>query len=352
MEMRGRNPTSPTTSDSEFEREASILWTGRPAFGPVSGSRTPSGRSQEVQSWIHQCERRLSSDSEDGVSNPTRRPVATPRARKPDLKPKPDISQQQQVPPRPRQSQISRARVRVGVGGKKEGPPPVIEEQEAQPHMPPRPRSTEIRRARQGKPLSTPNTPAPPQSPSPSTTPTITATNDEGDHKVVLSPNRNSAFRPISNRHSPSSGLASVTQERSEDAGTTPSALGLKAGNRRPRSPRGKSPSRSPSPAVFTTTAGESLAPPKPSRRDQNDSETQETPPSPSPSSPSPASSPTISKTTTTTMTSSDEGGNPLNQQMAETLIKYVLASQDTGLKNALRECIMSNPEAVKALQQ
>ena len=356
-EMQGKSPVSPTTSDSEVERDSSSSWTGQPGIF--------SGRAHEVQSHNRRWERRLSSDSEDGVSSPTRRPVATPRARKPDLKPKPSLSQQQ-VPPRPRQSQIVRARGKVGMAGlgKRGGPPPVIEEQPAQPHLPPRPRCTEIRRARQGKPFSSaPNTPIPPTSPSPSATPTITATNDKGDHKVVLSPN--SAFRPISNRRSPSPGLAVVREERSEDTGTTPSALGLKSGNRRPRSPRGKSPSHSPSPAVSTATAGESLstatageslstatvgeslALPKPSRKDRHDSETQETPPSPSPSSPSPASSPM-----TTTMMSSEGGGTPLNQQMAETLIKYVLASQDNGLKNALRECIMSNPEAVKALQE
>jgi hypothetical protein len=339
-QIKGKSPVSPTTSDSEVERESSSSWTGKPGVF--------SGRAREVHSRIHQWERRLSSDSEDGVSSPTRRPVATPRARKPDMKPKPSLSQQQ-VPPRPRQSQIVRARGKVGVAGlgKKEGPPPLIEEQSEQPQMPPRPRNTEIRRARHGKPTSSaPNTPIPPISPSPSTTPTITATNDEGDHKVVLSPN--SAFRPISNnRRSPSPGLAVVREERSEDAGTTPSALGLRVGNLRPRSPRGKSPSRSPSPAVSMATAGESLVLPKPSRKDRHDSETQETPPSPSPSSPSPASSPM-----TTMMTSSEGGGNPFNQQMAETLIKYVLASQDAELKNALRECIMSNPEAVKTLQQ
>ena len=339
-EMQSKNLGSPNTSDSEAERETSSSWTRQPAvFGATSGGSSSSGRSREVQSRIRQWERRLSSDSEESVSSPTRRPVATPRARKPDLKPKPEILQQQNLPPRPRLSQIARARGKGGaVGPTKKTEPPLIEEELSQPFKPPRPRGTEIRRAREGtnKPFVA-NSP----SPSPSSTPTITATNDEGQQRIVLSPNKDSAFRPISNRHSPSPGLAMVKEERSEDAGTTPSALGL--GNRRPRSPRGKSPSRTPSPAISTAT-GESLAPPKPGRRDRNESETQETPPSPS--STASSSSPMGSETAAT-----DSGRNPFNQQMAETLIKYVLASQDNGLKNALRECIMGNPEAVKALQ-
>lgn len=340
---------SPATSDSEAERDTSSSWTtGMSSFGGSSqqqqqGVSPSGGKVREVKGKIRQWERRLSSDSEDSISSPTRRPIATPRARKPELKPKPKLDQQK-VPPRPRMSQIYRARGKNG--GEVMVGPTVPEEQlpqvEQQPRMPQRPRGTEIRRARQegGKPF---NIPQPPKSPSPSTAPTIMATDDEGDQKVLSSTGK-SAFKPISpnQRRSPSPGLTVVKEERSEDAGTTPSALGLNSRSRSPRG-QGRSASRSPSPSVFTST-GVSLAPPKPARKDCSHSES-DVPLSPASS--SPASSPVNAG-----ITNGNEGGNPFNQQMAETLIKYVLASQDSSLKNALRECIMSNPEAVEALQK
>ena len=361
QEMQQEKTTSPPTSDSEVE---SSSWTAKSSLGGSSSlsqqQQTPAGKvvrssrgkPQEMQSRIRQWERRLSSDSEDSVSSPTtRKPIATPRAsRKPDLKPKPKLlNGQNAVPPRPRTSQIVRARGKVVDGAGAE--PTTHEEQQPsppqEPKMPQRPRGTEIRRARQ-QGVQQFNVPPPPPTtaPSPSTTPTITATNDEGDHKVVLSSPDKSAFRPVSNqRHrSPSPGLAMVREERSGYTGTTPSALGLRSRSRSPQVRR-KSPSRSPSPSV--TSAGVSLAPPKPLRKDrtQSESDAQDTPTSPASS--SPASSPMSGGL----VGIGNEEGNPLNQQMAETLIKYVLASQDSGLKDALRDCIMSNPEAVKALK-
>lgn len=372
---------SPVTSDSEVEKDTSSSWTGRSSFNG-SSQRGLQGNSQGL---IRKWERRLSSDSEDSVSSPTRRPIATPRSDKPGLKPKPKGFQ---VPPRPRASQINRARGKVNTGASAAVQKEEVHKQtEEQPRMPLRPRGTEIRRARQhGKPstsspLSQPFTPHSP----PSLTPTITATNDKGDQRVVLPSAKNSAFKPVSNQRSPSPGLAIVREERAEDKGTTPSALGLKAGknrspspqrkspthtpspsasvnersedagttpsalglraaNHRPRSPRGKSPSRTPSPSV--SVVSDSLAPPKSSssrkERSHSESDTQDT--TPSPSSSSPTSSPMTSETTA--------GGNPFNQQMAETLIKYILASEDGGLKNALRDCIINSPEAVQALQK
>ena len=328
---------SPFTSDSEAERDTSISWNGISSFGSSGGQDQPPRLKDRLRQW----ERRLSSDSEDGISSPTRRPIATPRAKKPDLKPKPTL---EKVPPRPRMSQIDHARRKAGGSGgtsQKEAAAPKTDQQ---PHMPKRPRGTEIRRARQVVKQSNSYPIQPSQSPTPSRvspfTPTITATNDKGDQRVVHSSPK-SAFKPISNRRSPSLGLAMVREERSEDTGTTPSALGLRAANHRPRSPRAKSPSRTPSPSVSSaTSSGGSLAPSKPARNKDHEIDTKDTIPSPSSS---PASSPMITL---------GEGGNPFNQQMAETLIKYVLASQDTGLKNALRDCIMSNPEAVKALKK
>ena len=330
--------TSPATSDSEVDTSSS--WNGRSSLG---GSQPD--RKRVLQNQIRQWERRLSSDSEDSISSPpmsTRRPIATPRAKKPDLKPKPKLVGNQQVPPRPHTSQISRARGKVGAQ-KEESQTQLKTEQ--QPHMPKRPRGTEIRRARQGKPSTSPvpspitssQTPTPPPS-----TPTITATNDKGDHVVLSS--RNSAFKPVTQRQSPSPsrpGLAMVREESIEEAEP---AAGSRATNQ-PRSPRRKSSNRSPSPSVSTTTSGVSLAPPKPIRKDRSQSENDTRDSTASPTV-SPSSSPVPP------LNANGGEGNPFNQQMAETLIKYILASQDSGLKSALRDCIMSNPEAVQALQK
>ena len=48
----------------------------------------------------------------------------------------------------------------------------------------------------------------------------------------------------------------------------------------------------------------------------------------------------------------SDAAGNPFNHQMADTLIKYILASNDVGLKSALRGIVSSDPEILKALKE
>lgn len=42
---------------------------------------------------------------------------------------------------------------------------------------------------------------------------------------------------------------------------------------------------------------------------------------------------------------------NPLSQQMADTLIKYILSSEDPGLKNALRQIITNDPQVLQAVQ-
>ena len=408
---------SPTTSDSEVERDTSSSWTGGSSFGGSAQKGMQGSSRDRIRKW----ERRLSSDSEDSISSPTRRPVATPRSKKPDLKPKP---KEFHVPPRPRMSQIDRARGKVNTGAAAASVHQEVVPTQAdqQPRMPLRPRGTEIRRARQQvRPTNSSPLSQTPRSP-PSSTPTITATNDKGDQRVVLPSTKDSAFKPVSNQRSP--GLAMVREEKSEyagmtpsalglkagkhrspraksptrtpspsvsvderpeDAGTTPSALSLKAANHRPHSPRGKSPSRTPSPSVSVdnregagttpsalglkaanrrsrsprgkspsrtpspsvSVVSDSLALPKSSsssrkERSHSESDAQDTPPSPSSS--SPTSSPMTSEMTA--------GGNPFNQQMAETLVKYILASQDSGLKNALRECIMQSPEAVKSLQK
>ena len=333
---------SPITSDSDVDTSSS--WAAK------SGLRGPSkqqqqqqlgNRSREVKSKVRQWEGRLSSDSEDSISSPTtsvtRRPIATPRAMKPALKPKPKLVGDQKVPPRPRMSQIDRARGKAGAVQKEE---PHLQVEQQQPRMPSRPRGTEIRRARQAKqtttsPISTSQTPTPPLS----SNPTITATNYE--RGPVIPSSKNSAFKAINARRSPSPsrpGLEVVREERETEM-TTSAVNGLRPANQRLRS-RGKSPSRTPNSSVSSSLSPlNSLNTP---RKDHNHTET-DTPDATSSPSPAPSPLPGLAV---------GGDGNPLNQQMAETLIKYILASQDSGLKNALCECIMSNPEAVKALQK
>ena len=344
---------SPITSDSDVDTSSS--WAAKSGLGASSKLQQQQqqlgSRSREVKGKIRQWERRPSSDSEDSVSSPptsiTRRPIAAPRATKPALKPKPKLVGNQKVPPRPRMSQIDRARGKAGAVQKEETQLQV----EQQPRMPSRPRGTEIRRARQAKqPTTSPVPPSQTPTPPPST-PIITATNYEGDRPVIPS-SKNSAFKAINARRSPSPsrpGLAVVREERETEMSTSASH-GLRPANQRPRSPRGKSPSRTPNSPVSSMTSSLSpLAPsnsPNTPRKDHNHTGTAppdaRTSPSPSPTpSPSPLAGLAIGG-----------DGNPLNQQMAETLIKYILASQDSGLKNALCECIMSNPEAVKALHK
>lgn len=326
--------TSPATSDSEVDSSSSS-WAGKKDSG---GFR--QAKMKELQNHFRQWDRRQSSDSEDSLSSPptaSRPPIATPRAKKPELKPKPMLIGSHQVPPRPNRSQIDRARGKQT----KESQPQSHPQAEKQPCMPQRPRGTEIRRARLGKQTS----PVPPSlSPThtPSSTPTITATSTKGNQRVVLS-SKNSAFTPISPRRSPSpnrSGLAVVREEGIEEA--EPASTSESKAANRPYSPRGKFPNHSPSPSPSPVAT---LAPPQNTRksRSHSESDTQDlvTSPTLSPSaSPVPPLSAGIS------------GVNPFNQQMAETIIKYILASPDGALKNALRDCIMSDPEAMKALQK
>lgn len=321
---------SPVTSDSEVDSSSSS-WTGKKSRGGSQQVLT-----KDLQNQFRRWDRRQSSDSEDSISSPPtkRPPIATPRAKKPELKPKPKLVETQQVPPRPRMSQIHRARDK-----QTKDPTQPQPQAEKQPSMPSRPRGTEIRRARLGKQTPSPVPPSVTPSPTPpsSSTPTITATSDKGNQRIVLS-SKHSAFTPISHRRTPSpnrSGLAVLKEEGAEE---TKSAAESRATNR-PYSPREK---RSPSPLPAA-----SLAPPNTRKsRSHSESDTHDlaTSPTPSPSSsPVPPLSAGIAGST---------GMNPFNQQMAETIIKYILASPDTGLKNALRDCIMSDPEAVKALQK
>ena len=46
------------------------------------------------------------------------------------------------------------------------------------------------------------------------------------------------------------------------------------------------------------------------------------------------------------------DASNPFNQQMADTLIKYILASNDPGLKSAIVDIVKSSPDVLRALKE
>ena len=327
-------PSSPTTSDSDVDVQSQK---------PVNQIR------KGIESRIKRFEPRLSSDSEDSSPSPGRRPVALPRNNKPELKPRPKVGLKPkshsvdnmfpntakipkgdggrkagspQIPERPRMSQISRARSKTSNPDN-----PLLEPLLA---FLPRPRDSEIRRAREGK-----TTPSPTASPASSPRspqklmPQISATVDPGSKNILLS--ERSAFKPI-----PMPGnLSNVTGEKGAEFIPASSAPP-------PKSPLGVR--KQQKPLTSGAFAPSFLPPPKPARkRSHSDQPSHPSPPPPTDSSPSPSSS--VPET-------GSSGENPLNQQMAETLIKYILASQDGGLKSALRECVLSDPEALKALKE
>ena len=275
----------------------------------------------------------------------------------PPQPPQQQVARQPYRPQRPRGTEIRRARETkspvppslspshtptptiTATPNQGEEPQPPQQKVEWQPHKSQRPQETEIRRAREGKSPS--HTPTPPPS-----TPIITATTDHGECPVILSTG-SSAFKPIPQRRSPSpAGLTAIRENSTEEADTSEGSKGVQLTQEKP-------PNRSPSPSVSAvTSSGASLSPPKPARRHRSHSESEmkDSVPTPSPSL-SPSAAP-VALLSGIAGAGGDDEGNPFNQQMAETLIKYILASQDSGLKTALRDCIMSSPEAVNALQK
>lgn len=287
---------SPTTSDSEID--VSRSWRK-----PMKQGR--KGVQSRIKRW-EQGSHGPSSDSEDSITSPPtsiRPPIATPRTNKPELKPKPKMASIPQMPPRPHVSQINRAR-------SKQPPKELQIEQPLQ--RPPRPRVTEIRRARVDKasrsptPLSTP-TPPPPTS--------IT----EGRHSGA-----NSRARQQTNSKLKSMGKGGL----SASMGSL-----LEAGSIGEQSQKNAS----------SGSTASSLAPPNPDHRQRgyySDTESN-TPPSNSiPLSDCPVPSELA------------ECSTAMNQQMAETLIKYIMSSQDSGLKSALLDCIKGNNEILNSIRE
>ena len=141
-----------------------------------------------------------------------------------------------------------------------------------------------------------------------------------------------SAFRPIPQRHSPSPSPAPSPHSRSplgalwEESGEESDCSTLSTNSNRLRPPVKQTRSSS-----LGDITAPSLLPPKPPRsRNASVGE---------------ASSLPIS-------TAASAAGNPFNQQMAETLIKYILASGDQGLITAIRDVVSADPEAMRAISE
>lgn len=81
------------------------------------------------------------------------------------------------------------------------------------------------------------------------------------------------------------------------------------------------------------------LPPPVPRRKSTSDVDVEE------------AGAPPISAPPQRLPTDTAPAANPLSQQMADTLIKYILSSEDPGLKNALRQIITNDPHVMQAIQ-
>ncbi len=63
------------------------------------------------------------------------------------------------------------------------------------------------------------------------------------------------------------------------------------------------------------------------------------------------AGAPPLSAPPQAPLTNTAPAVNPLSQQMADTLIKYILSSEDQGLKSALRQIITNDPQVMQAIQ-
>ena len=91
--------------------------------------------------------------------------------------------------------------------------------------------------------------------------------------------------------------------------------------------------------STVDTPSASLLPPPVPRRKSTSDADIDE------------ACAPPLSAPPQRLPTDTSQAANPLSQQMADTLIKYILASEDPGLKDALRQIITSNPQAMKVIQ-
>ncbi len=282
-------PASPNSSDSEDS--------GFTIFVPRS-PRSPRPVKSNIHSKIRNFEKRSASESslsasEDGSSSSPKPPVS-PRARspKPQVKPKPSGLQSTGKSKVSDELDTRAKRNRLKVDHKI----PEISEPPADPpklSAPPRPRGSEIRRAYE---------------------------------KANIVPPEKSASKPIPQRRSPSptpsprarSPLGALVEESGEDS----DASGKFKHQRLhpPRNRRVRSHTEAPPPSL--------TPPPKPSRNK------------------------TVSEGEAGAEASSlpSSTDNPFSQQMADAMIKYILASSDRDLKEALKRIVSSDPDVMSKL--
>ena len=340
--------TTPLSSDSED--------------AAISPPKSPRLVKRNIQNRIRRLENRSTSDSslseDSNPPTPTKPPITgTPRV-KPQLKPKPkllNLQNQQdkhqaitQHPTRPSGSEMFHARQIPLI---KEQPPM----EEVKPHTPARPRGSEIRRAHEKFSLvpsdesviSQRRSPSPSPSSSPRARSPLRALWEESEEEsdASIHSNRSSWLRP---KRSVSPDPRQQRTGRSQTDAIVPPVI-----LQRSKSPSESAvsslapvtPQRAKSPSV---SAVFSLAPVKPPQRAKSPSESAVSSLAPL-KPPQRAKSPSESEVPSSSPSSSS---NPFNEQMADTLIKYILASNDPSLRSALRDIVVSNPQVVKALME
>lgn len=265
-------------------------------MGPSQLPKLPRPIKKGIQSKIRRFEHRSSESSlsEDNSTSPS------PSNLKPSLKPKPALNQSQSLgdvvplnaapnkPPRPKRIELATAHKIPQIIRE---PPP------ERPLLPQRPTNSVIRRAHEKQP---------------------------GVSQL-------SAFKPIPQRRSPSPSPIPSPRVRSplgplcEESGEESDCSSLSTGSNRLRIPMTQHQSQ-----PLADTTAPVIPPNKPVRgRRRSEGEAVSLPPVP---------------------TAASAAGGVCNHQMAEMLIKYVLASGDQGLISAIRDVVMADPEAVKII--
>jgi len=280
----------PLTSSSPVSSDSEV---DAGPLKPPKSPRSPRLIKRGIQSKIHKFEHRSSESSlsEDNSSSPS--PL---NFKPPPLKPKPKPIQRRS------HSQTDMLAV-----------------------VPPRPRETEVTNAHR-IPQITKDPPG--EKPILPQRPTGSVIRRAHEQPGLSS----SAFRPIPQRRSNSPSPAPSPNSRSplgalwEESGEESDCSALSTNSNRLRLPVKQTRSSS-----LGDITAPSVPPHKPPRgRNISESEASSFP----------------------TSTAASAGGNPFNQQMAETLIKYILASGDQGLITAIRDVISADPEAMRAISK
>ena len=301
--------TSPISSDSEPETQKRMVY-----------PRSPKPIKKALQSRIRKFERRGSESSSDNSNPPTPKklPGAPPRKHSnPEIRLHSTVFQKLHA----KSHSMDEAEEDMKYGEKPLPSPQrsskaefknnhlrkiphitedLLKDESDEPSRPPRPRGSEIRRAKERSRSVSPN---PPRKFS------MQALLEEGGDDV----------------DSDISSVISVSSRSSKESGVTS------------RAPPYRKPRKHTSNSAMETFTPSLLPPPVPRRRSTSDSDALGLGDAVAP----PLSAPPERPQSTS---------NPLNQQMADTLIKYILASEDPQLKSKLREIITSDPDVMKAI--